>query len=34
VLADLCPASRVEPAPRAARRPRRTPGRNQRSPAG
>ena len=34
VLSDLCPASRVEPAPRAARRPRRTPGRSQRSPAG
>jgi len=33
VLSDLCPASRVEPEPRAARRPRRTPGRSRRSPA-
>ena len=34
VLSNLCPASRVEPEPRAARRPRRTPGRSRRSPAG
>ena len=34
VLSDLCPSSRVEPARPAARRPRRTPGRSPRSPAG
>jgi endonuclease III len=33
VLNDLCPSSRVEPEPRGARRPRRTPGRSRRSPA-
>jgi endonuclease-3 len=34
VLSDLCPASRVEPEPRATRRLRRTPERSRRSPAG
>jgi endonuclease III len=34
VLSDLCPASRVEPERPSARRPRRTPGRSPRSPAG
>ena len=34
VLNDLCPASRVESAPREDRRPRRTPGRSPRSRAG
>jgi endonuclease III len=33
VLSNLCPSSRVAPEPRAARRPRRTPGRSPRSPA-
>ena len=33
VLSDLCSASRVEPGPRATRRPRRTPGRSRPSPA-
>ena len=33
VLSELCPASRVETAPRAGRRLRRTPGRSPRSPA-
>jgi endonuclease-3 len=33
VLSELCPASRVETAPRAGRRPRRTPERSRRSPA-
>jgi len=33
VLSELCPASRVETAPRAGLRPRRTPGRSRRSPA-
>jgi endonuclease-3 len=31
VLSDLCPASRVEPVPRGARRPGRTPGRSPQS---
>ena len=31
VLSDLCSASRVEPGPRATRRPRRTPGRSRRA---
>jgi endonuclease-3 len=34
VLSELCPSSRVEPALPAGRRPRRTPGRSRRSPAG
>jgi endonuclease-3 len=34
VLADLCPSTRVEPRPRATRRPRRTPERSRRSQAG
>ncbi len=34
VLSDLCPSTRVEPERPSARRRRRTPGRNPRSPAG
>ena len=34
VLSDLCPSARVEPERPSARRRRRTPGRNPRSPAG
>jgi len=34
VLSDLCPSRRVEREPPSSRRPRRTPGRSPRSPAG